>query len=43
VAVDQEYIEDYVHFSWGQATTPYAVELNPSHAADLGHGSDERS
>jgi MoaA/NifB/PqqE/SkfB family radical SAM enzyme len=35
VAVDQEYIEDYVHFSWGQATTPYPVELNPSHTADL--------
>lgn len=35
VAIDQEYIKDYIYFSDDQPLTPYKIELNPKSSTDL--------
>ncbi|HEU6436416.1 MAG TPA: radical SAM protein [Nitratidesulfovibrio sp.] len=35
VAVDKEYIADYLDFAAGQETHPYPVEINPHHVRDM--------
>ena len=36
VALDKEFIEDYVDYALDEASTPYAVEKNPCFTADCG-------
>ena len=38
VALDQEFIENYVDYSIDNPSTPYSIEENPCYGADCGAG-----